>query len=134
VSAKIQPRIGATHVRFDVVNAATDDLLIDALEKGAGRSPSAVLWIDPYPAERIHHGQEIVAAKALPAFQIGLGSMQVAPIAFTADAAGHASLPPLLTVQTNLLPPSTQGVQHPLFPPFSVRDAPGMGGALSVSL
>jgi len=118
VSAKIHPRIGAAHVRFDLVNAAADDMLVDAVKKGAGRPSSTVLRIDPDPAERTHQLQKIVPAKALPAFQIGLGSMQVAPIEFTANPAGHAPFSPLRVARMNLLPPSTQGLHHHLFPPF----------------
>jgi hypothetical protein len=118
VSAKIHPRIGAAHVRFDLVNAAAHDMLVDVLEKRAGRPSSTVLRMDPDPAERSHQSQKIVSAKTLPAFQVGLGGMQVAAEEFTANSAGHASFPPLRVAWMNLLPPSTQGIHHHRFPPF----------------
>lgn len=68
----VQTRIGATHVRFDVVDAAADHLLVDALEKRARVSPAAILRINPYPAIRAHQSQQVVPAKPLPTFKITL--------------------------------------------------------------
>jgi hypothetical protein len=108
-------RVGPAHVRFDVVNAAADDLLVDALEKGARRPPATLLRIDPNPSERAHQGQQVVAAEPLPPLEVSLGGMQIAAELFTADAAGHAAFPPLRITGMKPLPPSAQSIQHRSF-------------------